>query len=173
METVSRYLLTFLLNALWQIPIVAVISAPVRRLMRSGPASHRHAICVTALAACLVLPMASIRTSQRGPSMELTVAYAPQPAAAMPAHTSGANAAPARTPKPDYWTVLFPRDFAAVILWAYVLFLAFRCAMLLRAWLRTAQIRNSAATRPAPPAIERVWTRCLSVFGLHRGAIEI
>ena len=43
METVSRYLLTFLLNSLWQIPLAAAVAALACRLMRNGPASHRHA----------------------------------------------------------------------------------------------------------------------------------
>jgi len=43
METIS-YLLTFLLNSLWQIPRIAAVAALACRLMRNGPAGHRHAV---------------------------------------------------------------------------------------------------------------------------------
>ena len=62
METISRSLLTFLLNSLWQIPLAAAVAALACRLMRNGPASHRHAVWVAALAAALLLPLASVRT---------------------------------------------------------------------------------------------------------------
>jgi beta-lactamase regulating signal transducer with metallopeptidase domain/cell division septation protein DedD len=166
METVSRPLLTFLLNALWQIPIVALISALLCRMMRNGPARHRHAIAVTALIASLALPLASIRTSEPGAPMELTVNLAPQPGVAMPVAAAKTVAVPARTPNPDRRAVSFPRMFAALALWAYGLFLVFRVVLLVRAWVRTERIRDSAGARELPPAVERVWTRCLNVFGV-------
>ncbi len=48
METISRSLLTFLLNSLWQIPLTAAVAALTCRLMRKGPASHRNAVWVAA-----------------------------------------------------------------------------------------------------------------------------
>ncbi len=35
----SRYLLTFLLNSLWQIPLAAAVAAVACRVMRHGPAA--------------------------------------------------------------------------------------------------------------------------------------
>src|ERR1039457_6610788 len=51
METISRSLLTFLLNSLWQIPLAALVAALACRMLRRGPASHRHAVWVAALIA--------------------------------------------------------------------------------------------------------------------------
>ena len=64
MEMISRFLLTFLLNSLWQIPLVAAVAALACRLMRNGPAAHRHAVWVAALAAAVLLPLGSIRREQ-------------------------------------------------------------------------------------------------------------
>src|SRR5437763_1126775 len=50
METISRFLLTFLLNSLWQIPLTAAVASLTGWLMRHSPASHRHIVCVAALA---------------------------------------------------------------------------------------------------------------------------
>ena len=40
METISRSLLTFLLNSLWQIPLAAGVAALVCRPVRRGPRRH-------------------------------------------------------------------------------------------------------------------------------------
>ena len=146
---------------------MALISVLLCRMMRNGPARHRHAIAVTALIASLALPLASIRTSAPGPPMELTVNVAAQPAVATPATAAKPAAVPARTPNPDRRAVSLPRMFAALALWAYGLFLVFRVVLLVRAWVRTERIRDSAGARELPPAVERVWTRCLNVFGLQ------
>ena len=61
METISRSLLTFLLNSLWQIPLAAAVAALTCWFLRKGPAGHRHAVWVAALVASLLLPLASIR----------------------------------------------------------------------------------------------------------------
>ncbi|MGA7234188.1 MAG: hypothetical protein WBY44_00810, partial [Bryobacteraceae bacterium] len=86
METISRELLTFLLNSLWQIPLVAAVAALACRLMRHGPAAHRHAVWVAALAVAVLLPLGSIRREQpaQGPSFDpssvMRDALASQPA---------------------------------------------------------------------------------------------
>ena len=49
METISRSLLTFLLNSLWQVPVAVAVAALACRCMRRAPASHRHIVWVAAL----------------------------------------------------------------------------------------------------------------------------
>ena len=63
METIDRYLLTFLVNAMWQVPLAAGVAAAAGRLMRSAPARYRHAVCVAALIAAVLLPAAGLRRS--------------------------------------------------------------------------------------------------------------
>ncbi len=81
METISRTLLTFLLNALWQVPVAWAVAAVACRLMPNGPARHRHAVWVAALFAAFLLPALSVRTPQRAtiqlPSPNLTETAAP------------------------------------------------------------------------------------------------
>jgi beta-lactamase regulating signal transducer with metallopeptidase domain len=165
METVDRYVLTFLLNALWQIPIIASVSALLGWVMRNGPVSHRHAIYATALAACLLLPIASVRTSQPNGRIEVKVAFPPQPAVASPAITP--VTALARSGKAARSNVQFPRAFAISVVVIYFVFLAHRLALIVRACVRTRQIRRSVTKHAASPRVERVWSRCLDVFGLH------
>lgn len=61
----------------------------------------------------------------------------------------------------------FPQTFASWVLAIYFAFLTFRFALVVRAWARTQQIRREVAQGPASPRIERVWSRCLDVFGVR------
>ena len=74
METIDRYLLTFLLNSLWQVSAAVTIAALACRLMRSAPARHRHAVCAAGLVAALLIPVISIREWTRpAPSIAVPV----------------------------------------------------------------------------------------------------
>src|SRR5436190_1739719 len=76
METISRSLLTFLLNSLWQIPLATAVAALACRLMRNSPASHRHLVWVAALVASVLLPIASMRPVASTPGVQYSAALA-------------------------------------------------------------------------------------------------
>ena len=59
MIALSQLLITFLVNSLWQTPLIALIAAFCARLMRRAPSAYRHALWVFALGLCLGLPLAS------------------------------------------------------------------------------------------------------------------
>ena len=168
METISRCLITFLLNALWQIPLIAAVAALACRLTRNGPASHRHAMWAAALLAAILLPLASVRPGERNEDLRYAVSYAPQSArAATPSGIQATQPAVRRDHAQHARTVPFARTTAALLLAAYALFLLFRLAKLARAWIQMVRIRRSAESRPMAPLVERVWTHCLEEFGLH------
>src|SRR5215212_7385206 len=52
--------LTFLLNSLWQVPLVVLAASLGERLLRRGPARLRHALWLAALASCVLLPATSL-----------------------------------------------------------------------------------------------------------------
>src|SRR5690349_16279841 len=86
METISRSLVTFLLNSLWQIPLVAAVAWLGCRALRRSPASHLHAVWVAALAAAILLPLASLRSAPPASTQRITILLpsadlAPAPAA--------------------------------------------------------------------------------------------
>ena len=108
METISRSLLTFLLNSLWQIPLAAAVAALVCRLMRHGPASHRHAVWVAALAAAMLLPLASIRSGRADAHSAIRAPRWRRTLHANPAASNGrARALPAPSPAPPSRTISF------------------------------------------------------------------
>lgn len=157
MATIDRHLLTFLINAIWQVPVVAGIAAGACRLMRNAPAHYRHSVCVAGLVAAVVLPIAGVRRS------------APErPTFAVPHQLeAAANAIPAAAvPKPEAppaGSLPVPRAAANVAAWGFGLFLAFRLAALAAAAWKTLRIcRDAAPNTGACPA----WDRCRRTFGL-------
>lgn len=157
METIDRSLMTFLLNALWHTPLIAVAVALARRALRNAPARHTHALCVAGLIAALLLPALSIRRS----TPDRPVAAIAPPLAVI------ASAAPApvlAAPAPGRRDVEVPRGAASLVLWLCGAFLLVRIALLARAALRTIRLcRTSHAAAPCA-----AFDRARAAFGLDR-----
>ncbi len=127
METISRSLLTFLLNSLWQIPLAAAVAALACRCLRKAPAGHRHAVWVAALAAAILLPLASIRRAEPVDQPHFAVSPLPQTSAGMRQTPAQSAAAPAAaSPLERSRTISLAGTTATVLLGAYLLFLLFR-----------------------------------------------
>ena len=161
METISRTLLTFMLNALWQVPLAAAVAALGCRLMRRGPAWHRHALWVAALFAAVLLPLGGIRVAGNATAERLQLPAVMQPAVSTPAARLAAVPAPAAA-RDRGRTISFAPSTGGFLLLAYLSFLAWRVARLVMAATGTARLR-ATATAADPPL---VWERCQWSFGL-------
>lgn len=160
MESISRHLLNFLLNSLWQVPLIALVATLVDRLLRRGPAAHRHLVWVAALIASVAVPLASTRRPAPPPQ----VRYAVRPDAATA--PSGAAPTPSAALVGAIQTVRsfpLPRNTVAALLAAYAGLLLFCCLRFLAACRRTRRILSLAGPRPLAGDI---WQRCLHAFGL-------
>ena len=165
METISRCLLTFLLNSLWQVPVAVAVAALACRAMRRAPASHRHAVWVAALAAAVLLPLASMRTAPPTPAPQFAASLvdaAPSNSVArevvQPPHTPA--------PVPVSRTVSLAATTVTILLGGYFLFVFYRLCRLGRAFFRTLQIRREARYIDIPDTLDRVRVRCEDAFGL-------
>ncbi len=115
METISRYALTFLVNSLWQPALIVAPATLGRRLMAKSAAAHRHIVWAAALIASVLLPLTSIRVSQRGAPMQVTVSYA----APWPAPPAAASSGNSTNPPPGAAraeSIGFARTGAAILL---------------------------------------------------------
>ena len=196
METISRTLLTVLINSLWQVALVAAVGALCARLTRSAPARFEHVLWVMALALGVLLPASSaLRGARAGPALARASAAAvaarvttQRPASPVRAATPGdlpplANRA-AVSPEPrgrsSYpWLrlganagrrarpVSLPPFSVYGLLSAYLLFLLYRLIRLAQAWTRTDQIRDSAYPRRMLDPMASVVTRCQAALGLR------
>jgi beta-lactamase regulating signal transducer with metallopeptidase domain len=170
MEAISRTLLTFILNALWQVPLAAAVAALGGWIMRGGPAWHRHALWVAALFAAVLLPLGGIRVAGNATADRLQLSAVAQPAASTPAAEAVAVPAPAAA-RDRGWTISFAPTTGGFLLLAYVSFLAWRLARLARAATRTANMHAAATAARPGPVLSGVWERCQCSFG--RGGVEL
>ena len=165
METISRCLMTFLLNAVWQIPLAAGVAALACRAMRRGPAWHRHALCAAALALSLLLPLSAVRfTGAAEESLQL-----PRPELSQGSALPGPGAAqrpgsqPARTR-----TVGFAPSTGDALLAAYLLFLAWRLARFAVAFHKSARVAGQAVPPARHHPLDAAWARCERAFHLRK-----
>ena len=71
MQTIERFVLTFVVNSLWQTTLVVVIAACCARLMRHTEARYRHIVWVASLVLGLILPLMSPgRISRHKPALK-------------------------------------------------------------------------------------------------------
>ena len=129
--------------------------------MRSGPAAHRHAVWVAALAVAVLLPMGSMRRETPTPRR-----------ASMPHWLRRRRCFAARRrarvllrrpwpiPLRLRRTISLAETTAAILIGVYLLFVLFRVARLAMAAIRTVALRRSAHPAPISKVLERVWSRC-------------
>ena len=65
METLSRLVSTFLLNAFWQVSLVTALTALAAHLLRNAAARHRHTLWVIGLALAILLPLTTLPETWR------------------------------------------------------------------------------------------------------------
>jgi Zn-dependent protease with chaperone function len=163
METASRFAIAFVLNAAWQVPLVALAAAAGGRLLPS--ASARHRLFLAAIGLSLVVPAAGVLAG--GASSRGAPANPRRPAETAMEATAGKGwlgATPVRllTPAPGV---------AGGVVAVYVAFLALAAWRRGRAWWRTAALRRSAAGAPPPEAVRRVAEECRRCLCL--GDVEV
>jgi TonB family protein len=164
METISRLVLTFLLNSLWQIALISLVAAGVCRLLRNGPARLQHAVWMTALAFAVLLPVTSAIPKTR---LETRLQYQrsiAEVSAANPGNAPAATQQIARTP--EIRTLTVAQVVAKVLLGCYGALLLFGLLRLAAALFGTLRIQRNARATVVPEAVDRVWQRCQAAFGV-------
>jgi beta-lactamase regulating signal transducer with metallopeptidase domain len=173
MTETGQVLTTFLLNSLWQIPLIAAAAALCSRLMLSVPTVYRHLVWVAALGLCLCLPIKSLWSSNR-------VDHTFSPASSQvsePDHGDrelGGNLAHKRfsfmrqtrsfhVPFTPYLTWIFGSCFAG--------FFLYRLARIGWSLRCTLKLRDSAYTRILPGPLFSIVMRCSRAFAVPEVAI--
>jgi len=171
MRTISQVLLTFLLNACWQIALVAAVASLCAWLVRRTAARYRHFVWVAALIISLGLPLLS--SSQLLSRALFSAAATPQTAAIPPVNLEMRStqrnsleiAAPSNDPNPS---VHINGNLAAGLVVLYVIFLLYRSVKLFRAWRRTKTIKRNTREIEILEPIETIIRRCQTAVGVTR-----
>ena len=168
----SQLLLTFLLNACWQIALIAALASLGSWLLRNSVARYQHWIWVSAL--CLAFLVPAFTSSQT--LFEVPVQTAP----AVPFVTEGIpplsqdpalDLSGATTALPS--TFLLNQKLGVSLLVIYFGFLLFRIFKLVQAWATTRSIKRDAVELEPDDRVAAVINRCEAEFGTRPGAVKV
>jgi TonB family protein len=184
MRVGAQLVLTFLLNASWQIALVAAFAAACDWLLRGTTARYRHGLWVAALGMAFVLPMLGparlikTRLSSKPHLIEsaaalvfVTSVYSPDLDSLEPPATEKPATPPADQPaQRNFLTagIHLNRRLAVLLMMLYGLFLMYRAGQLIRAWRRTKAIVQSAYDCEFPEQVKAIIERCQTAIGGER-----
>jgi bla regulator protein blaR1 len=176
MRTISQLLLTFLLNACWQIALVTAVAALCARLLRWTSARYQHLFWVTALAFSFSLPVmtsapllvgAFFSEPPRATVQPASGAFAPAPQLIPDTQASLPTAPPAAL-KEAVPFILINRNVAAVVVALYLLLLCYRGGKLSMAWRRARSLKRSAYPIELPEHVRTTVIECQTVLGMRQ-----
>ncbi|HEX5717301.1 MAG TPA: M56 family metallopeptidase [Thermoanaerobaculia bacterium] len=152
--------LTFLLNALWQVPVVVLAASLGERFLRRGPARLRHALWLAALASCVLLPAAGLI-----PEASPVLAQAPEIRFEIPAGDP--------QPVPVFPAPELPSAFSGVVTLLYGLFMTAGAFRLGRSWWKARILARTSSPVALSVEAEAIARRCCSAFGLEEIDLQI
>jgi len=184
-------LLAFLLNAAWQVAVIAAVAALAARCLRRAPSRYEHALWLAALGLSVVMPLSSLRTGwslrevkarHTGSSYAIRLGREAAHLRSQIRIESPASSLRVKAKDPTRatrfgWRSLLASHSRAVPLpsfWVYVLVagyclsIAFGAVRLLRAWMKTCALRRTAYSPEFPPSVAAEMTRCVAAFGAKR-----
>jgi TonB family protein len=182
MRVGAQLVLTFLLNASWQIALVVAFAAACDWLLRGTAARYRHGLWIAALGLAFVLPLLAparlLKTYLSPKPQPVEIANSPVFVTSVYSPELDSVAAPE---KPDAPAAVQPvrRNFMAagihlsrgpaIFLFAlYGFFLLFRAGQLMRAWRRTQTIVQSAFECEFSGPVKTIIEKCRTTIAVSR-----
>lgn len=165
MQTIERMIVAYLLNSFWQITVIAALALLCSIFLRRAPSRSRHLLWVLCLAACVLVPAATVVMQVRagGRFDDGAPVFAETTTHVAVSHQGG-------------WSFLSlrsrtrPVQFAPLLLgvaaWAYLILIALRCLQLAWIYRRTSRVRSSAYERSVPQAIAQAAETCRGLFSI-------
>ncbi len=184
MEILSRCVLTYLTNAVWQVGVVAAAAAVVDLLFRRAPSRYRHAVWFIALAAAAFLPLRSLTEQDRVKEEAAAPVEAPGAVASIAAHETPPNPLRVASQAPSgsqplrreawlnfrrRWPLQVSPFLAHALLALYMAFLLVRLRKFALAWTKTNTLRASAFPRDLPEHVALIVARSRAAVGLLGG----
>jgi bla regulator protein blaR1 len=179
MERISEFVISFLLNAAWQIAVIALVAWVCSRFLRNAASRYCHALWVAALILSFALPLWSLLDLTEGSPRQMTaqsagVIPAQESLNAPPNSPSMREAAATAESAPSLGQLLQRRrqpvvtalSLSLALAGFYALFILYRLGTLWRSWRRTRGLRQSAYEREIPGRMSAVAERCREALGL-------
>jgi TonB family protein len=163
MTNISHWLLSYVLNSVWQAALIAAVSMLAFRLMRAASWQARHALAIAALLAAVLLPAWSASSSMRPPSEKVAVRILP-----FAELSGGGGAASSRTGIFRHFSGSLPiaPSVSRIAALLYLAFLLYRGSVLLVKWQATRKLLRSAKPAALPAEIASRWQHWIGAFEL-------
>lgn len=161
MEAISQTVVTYLLNASWQITVIAGIGLALGVFLRRMPFRYRHILWVTCLGACVLVPLVTLvfQSFAAGGMASATTA-----AASGSGELSGSEpSAPFRFHSRSH-AISFPSNLISALVWSYAAFVFFRLIGFGWSYRRTQHIRKSAFACGMPARLSQSLEECSAKF---------
>jgi len=175
MRTISQLLLTLLLNACWQIALIAGAFAFGDWLLRGTAIRCRHLLWVCALMLSFGLPVLSTLGTFSNSFGQFQSVGQPQPQAIQPViFPAGFPEVDSLTPAPLPDTraaFRINRNLAMALLALYVLFLLYRGSKFFQAWKRTKGLIAGARPVEIHEGLEPIVEKCQRAIGVTKAHI--
>jgi TonB family protein len=163
MNSAQHWLLTFLLNSIWQVPLIALAAIIAARLMAPASWRARHLLFIAALLLAVLVPSWSATTSIAKPGESVAVVILPglqdDGAANQTIHHS---LIPRRYSSSLHLAPAISRTSAFV----YFAFLLVQAGLLLWKWRATRTLLRRATTGELPRDLSAQWRRWLQSFNV-------
>ena len=169
METISRLLMFFLLNSVWQITLIATVSLFCDWLLQKTSARFRHLVWVAALILSVGLPMLTSLNFYRNnyPIEQTNQSTNVQPSLMDDSVSLGFETSP-QISNP---VIAIGENLSIILLTLYFFLLSYRISKLFEAWKRTQNIRQNIFSRDHPPIIASVIEKCKSALRVKKARI--
>ena len=184
MKAVSQFLLTFLLNASWQVLLIAAMACLCDRILSGTAARYRHAVWAVALFLAFLLPVFSSSTNFTAPP-RVSIATSPTTQSVPVVITrisslagdeiesieSNAPAAPVAATAPERnWSspVRIKPRLAATLVAIYALLVFYALLRLVRAWRQTRKIVRAAFEVELPESAKSIIETCERAIATRR-----
>jgi TonB family protein len=170
MRTVSQLLLNFLVNACWQITLIAIAASVCSWLLRNVSARYRHLLWVVAFVMALGLPLLkSPQLSTPGTTTAIQKADATEFNVSAGLDNVLTEVPPASTAARNPAQKLQLSEKVALILAVlYLLVVLYRGLRLGQAWHRTRKIRKGARPLDPDEHLGAIIRHCQTVIGIER-----
>ncbi|HEY2961317.1 MAG TPA: M56 family metallopeptidase [Pyrinomonadaceae bacterium] len=176
MRTSSQLLLTFLLNAVWQIAFIAALASFGAWLLRHSAMRYQHWLWVAALCLSLLVPLGTaLRALPESPSPiteprnELSIA---NPVSIRP--IAGPFERMSATPVSVSSSAFQLNSSLAVgLLIGYLAVFLFSSFRLARAWYTTRTVRHDAATLERDETVEAIVRECAKRLDFEAGRVKV
>jgi len=170
MKIANQLLLTFVLNACWQITLIVLFFKLSDRLLRQSSARIKHALSVSGLVVCLAVPL----LSSIAPAIEWrasdgalqTTTGAVLAGAAVGESTRNSTQSAAELSS----RLVLNRGLGLAILSGFLLILSYQAFRLTKAWWHTRKIKSSSFKADANSSVDEILARCRRSISARSGS---